>query len=412
MKPLQSQTRRLFIARLATLSSLSLLASKRGLAAGDPRDIVLGQTFDARRAELTLIARVHQAWFDRVNAAGGVRGRKVRLVTLDDGGDASRTRKNLQELVERHGALALFGMPSTDFAEAVALPQLFVRDRRVVAPPAVAEAVTLSFYPSHEIEGVLLARHILESTLRSAVPATRISVLHGGDDFGRQLLDGLRRGLGEHADKLIVKIMPIRPDGPLPDAQQTGGADVLVVTARPELTLRALAATSAQGGASRRLIASESAAALTAAAPALRAKAVGVESVRYLLDAHDPGWSTRKRWQFAEFSRWDNDREVQGYTRFIRAYVPGAEPKSEPVEFAYLTAWLMVQLLGQCRDQLTRGNVSKQALRLALAGAPLLSPGIRIYTHPSRSAPITQGQFMRFDGAQWAEFGEVIEADA
>lgn len=407
MKPLQSEARRRFVARLAALSGAWLPVGDGVRAASDASDIVLGQTFDARRAELALITRVQQAWFDRVNAAGGVRGRKVRLVTLDDGGDATRTRKNLHELAERHRALALFGMPSTAHAEVGAMPQLFVRDRLGAAPGAVAAAVTLGFYPSYEIEGALLARHALESA-----PGSRIAVQHGEDDVGRHLLAGLRRGLGDRADKLMVQVLPIGTDDALPEAQQAGGADVLVLAARPDLTLRALAATPAQGRALRRIIASESAAALPAAAPALRTKAVGVESVRYLLDAHDPGWSTRKPWHFAEFSRWDNDRGVQGYTRFIRAHVSGAEPKSEPVEYAYLTARLMVQLLGQCRDQLTRGDLSKQALRMALADAPLLSPGIRIYTHPDRSTPITQGQFMRFDGAHWAEFGEVIEADS
>lgn len=390
--------------------SAGLLSSSAAIAATvSPNEIVLGQTFDAGRAELALIARVQQAYFDNVNAAGGVRGRKIRLVSLDDGGDAARARQNLNELATRHQALAIFGMPAILASDSRVMPQLFVRDRVSVVSSDKGATGIVGFYPGYALEGALVARQILERAQRP-----RIAVLLGSAVSDEQFLAGLRKGLGADGSAPIAKTQSSAGDGEALDAAvralQASDANVLVIAASPSITLRALAVAQDIGWTPRRIISSDSAQTLSAASTKPSGTA-GVESIRYVMDGRDPSWTTRKPFQFAEWSRWDNDRGVQAYAYFMKHHMRGVDIKSEPVEYAYSTAQLMVQVLDQCRDRLTRETVSRQALRLAGFNLPLLSPGIRVYTHPGRAAPITQGQFMRFDGAQWSEFGEVIEAD-
>ena len=414
MTRVPSTARRRIVARLASFAVAGLLAGQGGLAAAaaaSPNDIVLGQTYDASNAELRTIARVQQAYFDHVNASGGVRGRQIRLVSLDDQGDLQVARKNLLDLADRHQALTLFGMPGVMPNEAGVLPQLFVRDRAwTTASDAQPGVATVGFLPGYALEGMLIARHLIERT-----PAPRIAVLLGGEAADEQLLEGLRNGLGADAPVLFAKVQPAGANVDAMEASlrtlQASGANVLVIAASSALTIRTLGMAQDQAWHPQRIISSDSAQALRTASPAVREKTVGVESIRYFKDGHDPAWSTLKLFQFAEFPRWDNDSGIQVYSRFIKRYAADADTKSEPAQYAYSTAKLMVQVLVQCRDRLTRGNIAKQALRLSVSDVPLLSPGIRVYTHPTRSTPITQGQFMRFDGTWWSEFGDVLDVD-
>lgn len=399
-------------ARLANLLAATVLIGSSALAnAVLPAEIVLGQTYDAGRADLSLIARVQRAYFERLNAAGGLRGRKIRLVSLDDRGDPAQARDNVRKLLEHDRALALFGMPSVATDAAAGLPQMFVHDRAPKASASEPGAVIVGFYPDHKTEATLIGRRIIERT-----PKPRIAVLLGADPASEQRLAGLRKGLGDDADVRIAMVQSASDQSPMLEASirsmQASGANMLVVTASPDETLRALKVAQDIGWKPQRIIGSDSAQLLRTRPQAERMTAAGTESIRYFKDAYDPAWSTLKPFQFAEFPRWSNDRGVQAYTRFGRDYLPDVNVKDETVEYAYSTAQLMTQLLAQCRDRLTRENLVRQAQRLVGNDVPLLSPGIRIYTYPGRTTPITQGQFIRFDGTAWTELGEVLDADS
>jgi ABC-type branched-subunit amino acid transport system substrate-binding protein len=401
--------RRGFAGSIFGLGSSILLNGCEVWAKAEPsKSIVLGQTYDGGRAELALISRVQKSYFESINAAGGIRDRKVQLVVLDDHGDIERARANLQELTGQYQALALFGMPKSSLSEAVPLPQLFVRDRLASVGSSKPMGGVVGFYPNYGLEGILLANLIEAHTL-----SPRIAVLLGQDTADSQLLAGVRNGLSP--ESAITKVQVSGPDATaLYVALQTlkvSDANVLLIAVSQKSTLQALAALSDCHWKVRTVVGSESAPVLRSAPFALRAMYSETESVRYILDATDPTWSNRKPLHFAEFSRWNNNRGVQAYTRFAKHHAAGVDIKSEPAEFAYTTAQLMVQVLIQCRERLTRENLHKQALRLGGVNFPLLSPGIRVYTHPERDTPITQAQPIRFDGEFWTEFSEVLDVD-
>jgi len=406
----QTQRRRAFLRTAAGLSTALLLGERAVLAAPDASGaIVLGQSFDASQSELALISRVQRAYFDSVNAAGGVHGRRIQLVSLDDRGDIGVRQRHAAELLENHRAQALFGMPSLPPGQTV-LPQLFVRDRAAARASATPDGVLVSFYPGHALEGRLLARHLMAHG-----KAPRTAILHGDDAQSRELLSGLRAGLGKHAGAVLGKIISASADGnALSSAIQglrASGDGALVVLAPPATTLQALSLARDTGWNPQSFIASESASALESAPEVQAAKAVGAQSLRYLIDANDPTWAKRKPFHFAEFSRWDNDRGVQAYTVFLKKHARDVDPKSEVAVWAYSTAQLMVYVLSQCQGQHTTKDITRQALRLGGYNPPLINPGIRVYSHPARAAAITQAQPIRFDGRHWTETGGVLEAD-
>lgn len=408
MTSIDSPGRRKFVIGSAFLAGgVTLFGGGQSLAASS-NVISIGQSYDAGRPELALINRVQQGFFASVNEGGGVRGRKIRLLALDDGGDVEQQRRNLRELADREQVLALFGMPRSALVEAEAIPQLFVHDRIALASTSAAGRATVDFYPNHGIEGALIARYI---AARDKV--TRVAVLHSDDLQGRQYLAGIRWYAESRGGLQLVAASPIATGGRSHSTRMwnDNGADTVIVVAPPAATVAALAAIRDAGWRARCIIDSGSAQALRVAPAVERTKFDGVESVRYFKDAHDPAWAKRTRWRFEEFSPWDNDRGIQAYTRLLRRYAPGADSKAEPVQYAYTTAQLTMQVLRQCRDTLTRANVLRQSLRLGGVDLPLLSPGIRAYTHPTRRSPITQGQFMRFDGESWNQFGEVIDLE-
>ena len=224
--------------------------------------------------------------------------------------------------------------------EQAAIPLLFARDR-IPAPTEVkSAAAVVGFYPDEEMEGRLIAVAIADHNR-----APRIGVLAGDDEASRQMLSGVRKGLGARAEKWISKVALIGPDAGSTETSLRGlrksGATVLVVAIPSAVAVRAFTTLKAMDWMPPLFVGTEVARTLQAVSAAERAVATEARSLRYLLDANDPYWSHRRPYHFEEFSRWDDHRGVQAYTRFVKAHVPGVDPKSEPVEFACSTAQLL-----------------------------------------------------------------------
>ncbi len=386
-----------------------LLISTATSPANASEDIVVGRTYDSKRPDLALITRVQGAFFDDINTRGGVRGHTVRFVALDDKGDAAVAQSNIRALDEREKAVLLFNINFVAPNPAPDIAQVFGRDR-TLPEASDSNAVIVGFYPTYFLEGKLIGEYVGETSKSSRV-AIALGTGAGFEGFAA----GIRAGLGLDADRRILKTIVLGGAGSgLAESVRSlkaAGATVLVVGAEPRLTVQIMGAVSAAGWKPERIMDRDSARSMREQSAGARSTADGAVSVRYLKDPNDPLWATFKPYRWAEFPRWTDDRGAQAYNAFIRHHVSDVDPKSEVVEYAYTAAQLVVYLLEQCRDQLTRQEASKRSMRLAWTSVPLLSPGIRIYTYPGHPTPITQGQPIRFDGMEWSEFGDVLDAE-
>lgn len=359
-------------------------------------DILLGQVFDQNDSVLATIHRVQAAYFHQVNEMGGIGGAQVRLLSFNSSGE--RMAKAWEGLSSTPGMIAAFGMPAVRLESAVSIPQLFVRDRFL-------DEGMVGFYPTFELEGTLIGLHIA-----GGKASGRVAVVHANDIEGLGIEAGLRKALLDRQDVLRVAIQA-GDDG-------VRAASKTLAEARPDVVVLALRRSAFLGlllqdepaAPRQRIVTSALTAAAVGTSAALRTGLTGIESVRYLKDAHDPAWSRRTPFHFQEFSRWDNDRSVQAFTALLKRRVPDVDRNGESAMYGYTTAQLMHQVLLQCGPRISRQQVARQALLLGGIEHSLLSPGIRVYTHPHRKNPITQGQFMRFNGHAWTERGEVVDA--
>jgi hypothetical protein len=303
--------------------------------------------------------------------------------------------------------LALFGVPTIVTDNASPIPQLFVQDRfddRLTDKPG---AEVVAFLPTFALEGGIIAKHLL-----AVQPLAKVALLYDSEKSDEQMLGGLRAVLGPRAaDALAVRAPDAASLTAALQRLRDSGAAALVILAAPPLTVQALEYGQKMGWTPERIINSASARALTAEPSAQRTPAVGVESIRYFKDPFDPDWSGLTLFRFAEFPRWARDPGVWAFNTFGKRYLPGVDVKNELIEYGYSSAQLMGEVLAQCGDKITSENIGKQSLRLAGVAVSLLTPGLRVYTYPGRATPITQGQFIRFDGATWTAVGEVLDAD-
>ena len=390
----------------ACVLALALVApahaqKKYGPGASDT-EIKLGQTmpYSGPASAYGAIGKAEVAYFKMVNDQGGINGRKVNLISLDDAYSPPRTVEQTRKLVEEEQVLALFnplGTPTNTaihkYVNAKKVPHLFVATGATKWGDPKNFPWTIGFQPNYQIEGKIYARYILKNK-----PDARIGILFQNDDYGKDYVTGFKAGLGDKAKAMIVSEVSYEVTDPTIDSQivtlKASGADVFFNVTTPKFAAQAIRKAYDIGWKPLHLLNNVSSSVGAALTPAGLDKSVGLVTALWGKDPTDPQWA--------------KDPGMQRWRDFMAKYMPGADVNDFNYVYGYGAAQLMTVVLKACGDDLTRENLLKQATTLKDTTLDILLPGIKYNTGPDDYFLVEQLQLARFDGKRWVLFGEVI----
>ncbi len=365
-------------------------------------EIKIGQTmpYSGPASAYGTIGRSEAAYFNMINDQGGINGRKINFISLDDGYSPPRTVEQVRKLVEEEQVLLLFqtlGTPTNTaihkYMNAKKVPQLFVATGATKWGDPEHFPWTMGWQPNYQTEGHLYAKYLLKSK-----PAARIAVLFQNDDYGKDYVKGLHDGLGDKADKMIVKEVSYEVTDPTVDSQivtlQSSGADTFFIIATPKFAAQAIRKTYDVGWKALTFVNNVSTSISAVLEPAGLEKSVGLVTALFVKDPTDPQWS--------------KDPAMKQWRAWMEKYYPEGNIGDGFNTYGYAAAQTLVQVLKQCGDDLTRENVMRQAANLKNFEISVLLPGIKINTGPTDFYPLEQVQLARFDGKRWVLFGEVL----
>jgi branched-chain amino acid transport system substrate-binding protein len=356
-------------------------------------------SYTGRAAEYGAVARAEAAYFQMMNDRGGVNGRKINFISLDNGSDTGKSVDLARQLVEQDGVLLLFSSIGTESNLAIRaylsdkkIPQLFLQSSSAVFDDPSHYPWTMGFFATYRTEGQVYAKYILQNK-----PNAKIGILYADDDAGKEYLAGVHEGLGSKAASMIVKEIPYETTETTLDSQilalKNSGADVFLNLSVGTAATQAIRTAYDDDWHPMQFIPNASLSIAAFIEPAGLAKASGIVS-----NARSKGWvrpETR------------TDPEVQAFLDWMRKYNPQASLRDQNNVAGYERAEALLAVLKQCGDDLTRANVMKQAAHLDLE-LGMLRPGIRVTTSPTDYQPIKQLFLIQFNGTQWVSFGSVI----
>jgi branched-chain amino acid transport system substrate-binding protein len=340
------------------------------------------------------------AYFKMVNDNGGVNGRKIDFISLDDGYSPPKTVEQARKLVEEDQVLLIFqslGTPTNTaihkYMNAKKVPQLFVATGAGKWNDPKHFHWTMGWQPSYPGESEIYAAWLLKNK-----PNAKVGILYQNDDYGKDYLDGFLKGLGAKAKTMVVAKESYEVTDPTVDSQiiklKDSGADTFFNITTPKFAAQAIRKAYDSGWKPLHFLNNVSSAIGSVLKPAGFEQSTGVITTVYQMDYSDP--------QFKD------DPAMKAWEAWMDKYMPGADKTNGNYIYAYNVAYTMVQVLKQAGDDLTRANVMKQAANLKHVKVPLLLPGITLDTSPTDYAPIQCEQLAKFDGQEWKRFGDVI----
>jgi len=339
------------------------------------------------------LAKTNAAYFEKVNAEGGINGRKIRFISLDDAYNPAQSVEQTRKLVERDGVLLLFAAVGTSHNLAVRnylnqrkVPNLFLSTGSPRLGDKEKYPWMLGFRSSYHTEGETMARHII-----TAQPDAKVGILVQNDDFGKDYLQGFMQGFGEHAKQLIVSQQSYELSDPTADSQmvalKNSGANVFINITTPKFAAQAIRKAAELDWKPTHYVASVSQSIQSVLKPAGLDNAKGIMTVGYLIDPSDPKYA--------------KTHEVSEYLKFMQQYYPSGDPNDSLNVIGYSQAQALEHVLKQCGDDLTRINIMRQTERLDLA-LPLMMPGIKLQAGPGDFYPIKTVRMLQFDGSHYA----------
>ncbi len=365
-------------------------------------EITLGQTmpYSGPASAYGTIGKAEAAYFAMINAEGGVNGRKIKLISLDDGYSPPKTVEQTRRLVEQEGVLLDFSALGTPTNSAVQkylnqkkVPQLFVATGAAKWGNPKEFPWTMGWQPTYQTEGGVYAHYLLEH-----MPDARVGILYQDDDYGKDYVKGFTDGLGAKAKTMIVKQVSYETTEPSIDSQvitlQASDANVFFNVTTPKFAAQAIRKAHDIGWKPLQLLNSVSNSVGAVLHPAGLEASTGLISVEYEKDPTD--------------AKWQNDSGYKQWLAWMDKYYPDGDKKDAFNVFGYNEAMTMVQVLKQCGNDLTRENVMKQAADLKHLALPMMLPGITVSTSPTNFYPIRQEQLAKFNGTTWELFGEVV----
>ncbi|MFO1363858.1 MAG: ABC transporter substrate-binding protein [Burkholderiales bacterium] len=359
-----------------------------------PGEIKLGQTIplSGPASPYGMFGRAHAAYFEMVNEQGGVNGRKIRLISLDDSYSPPKTVEHTRRLVEQENVLAIFGSVGTAHMAAVkqylydkGVPALFVGIGANIWGAPESFKYSTMWAPDHRTESATYARYVLKTR-----PQAKIAILSQNDDFGRNMVAGLKQALGDKTS-LIVKEATFEATDPTVDSQilalKASGADTFFNFSSPKAASQAIRKAYDIGWKPMQFVFSFSTSIENVMKPAGVEKATGVLSATYLKDPNSPSWK--------------DDPGVKEYLAWLRKYLPAANPADPLVLQGYNAAQLMVYILKQAGKDLNRESLVHAAKNVKDLQLTMMLPGIKINTTPQDPSGIHELRLQRFDGEQW-----------
>jgi len=399
-------TRRFLLQSAAAVAAYSAQGFRAARAENAPgvtdTEIKIGQTmpYSGPASAYSVIGRAESAYFSMINEQGGVNSRKVNLISIDDAFSPPKTVEQTRRLVEQEGVAFIFGslgdptnLAVRQYLNENRIPQLFVA--------ALAESVadpehypwTIPLHNSSASEQHVYAKYILATK-----PNAKIGVLYQDDPVSKIGLRAFREGLGPTAASMIVEEVSFDVTDPTVDSQvitlHASGADTLMIAAAPKGAAQAIRKAYDLGWRPDRFVINAASSITGVMKPAGLEKSKGVITAAYGKDPTDP--------------RWRDDPGVKEWEAFAEKYLAAADYKDQFAFYGFHVAIVMVHVLKQCGDDLSRDNVLRQALSLKDFTTPLLLPGITINTSPTNYVPIRQFQLARFNGENWELFGDVL----
>jgi ABC-type branched-subunit amino acid transport system substrate-binding protein len=404
-----------FDGREARRWRLLTLAAGAALVAGSPAtaqqkydpgasdtEIKLGQTmpYSGPASAFALIGRVMIGYFNMVNETqGGVNGRKVTLISLDDAFSPPKTVEQTRKMVESDGVLAIAGSLGSPPNLAIAkylnsnkIPQILVMAGAAKLDDPVNFPWTTTFYSSANVESQIYAQYILKTK-----PDGKIAVLYQNDDYGRNYLTGLKAALGNKASMIISEASYNLTD-PTIESQvidlKASGADIFFMATSPKFSAQAIRRTYELNWKPLRIIVTAASQIPTVLKPAGLEASKDLITSQWIKAAGDPAW--------------ENDPPMKDFYAFVGKWVPGVQPEDASAVYAYSTAQIVHEVLKRCGDELTRENLIKQATNIKDLQLPLFIPGVKINVAPNSRIGWRQGRMARFDGVNWVFFDDVI----
>jgi branched-chain amino acid transport system substrate-binding protein len=389
---------------IAAATSATLAKGKYDPGATDT-EIKIGNImpYSGPASSYSVIGKTEAAYFNKINAEGGINGRKINFISYDDGYTPPKTVEQARKLVESDDVLLIFNSLGTPPNSAIhkymnqkKVPQLFVATGATKWNDPKNFPWTMGWQPSYQSETQIYAKYILKN-----MPNAKIAVLYQNDDYGKDYLKGLKDGLGTKGLKMIVAEDSYETTEPTIDSHilklKASGADVFVDLSIPKFAAQAIRKMAEIGWKPTHFLNSVSASVSATMKPAGFDNGQGVISAQYLKDPTDP--------------QWKNDPDIKAWNAFLDKYYPDANRSDAFVIYGYAVSQTMVQVLKQCGDDLTRANVMKQAANLHDVVVAGLLPGVKINTSPTDFAPLSQLQLIRFKGQTWERFGDIISSD-
>jgi branched-chain amino acid transport system substrate-binding protein len=375
-----------------------------GRASAQGKEIKLGQTmpYSGPASAYGTIGKVEQAYFKRINDQGGINGYTINLISVDDGYSPPKAVEQVRKLVEQDDVLALFqtlGTPSNSaihkYVNAKKVPHLFVATGATKWNDPKNFPWTFGFNPSYQAEGEIYARYLLKNK-----PNAKIAILYQNDDYGKDLLAGVKRVLSGDKAKMIVSEATYEVTDPTVDSQiltlKASGADTFINITTPKFSAQAIRKVYDSGWKCLHILNNVGGSVGSVLQPAGLEKSVDLITMQYYKDATDP--------------QWKDDPAMLEWRAFMARYYREGNVDDVSNIYGYIAAQTMEQVLKQCGKDMSRDNIRKQAENLHNFHPPLLLPGINLNTSASDHGPVKQGQLSKFNGKQWVLFGEVLGA--
>ncbi len=366
-------------------------------------EIKIGHTipYSGPASAYGVIGQGHTAFFKRVNDKGGIAGRKINLISLDDGYAPPKTVEQVRRLVEQDQVAFLFntlGTPNNTaiqkYVNSKKVPHLFLSTGADKWGDPEHFPWTIGWQPSYRTEAQIYAKYIMKNR-----PGAKVAVLYQNDDFGKDYITGFKDGFGKDYAKYVVKEFSFEVTDATIDSQavsmQATGADVILTAATPKFAAQMIRKVSDMDWKPLHFLTNVSSSVGAVITPAGPERAVDIITSAYGKDPTDPTWA--------------NDAGMNEWRAFMKEYIPTGDLTDGGYVFSYGVCTTLMQMLKQCGTDFSRENVMKQATSLKDLYIPTLLPGITVSTSPTNFHPIRQMQLQKWTGKTWELFGEIIE---
>lgn len=367
-------------------------------------EIKLGQTmpYSGPASAYGIQGTIESAYFKKLNEKGGVNGRKINLISLDDGYSPPKTVEQTRKLVENDDVMAIFGTIGTPtntathrYLNGKKVPQVMISTGASKWNDPKNFPWTTAFYPLYDVEGAIYGRYIVKNT-----PNAKIAILSQNDDAGRDYVRGFKEGLGDKAKSMVVSEATYEVTDATVDSQmvklKNSGADVFYLMATPKFGAQAIRKRHEMGWKAQVYVVSVSSSIGSVMKPAGFEAAQGIVTATALKTPGDP--------------KWKDSPDMIAYAAFMKDIGMENMFHDSSAALGYLSANVMQKVLEACGNELTRENLMKQLTNLNMKGLPIVLPGVVIQTTPENYSAFNTLMMQRFKGEGYELFGEPISA--